>query len=154
MYTVLMAQGSTRQFLKCSRQRSSSRQPSRQSNLLRSETDQHRGEQDGQRHCRQQEECDEISNEVKIMLIKGFIEKNTQQPKPLERRSARRTALLFEQGCKYSHILMAVNQELLLDTKHVQEQCSEITLNMFGSVHKRHRQDHTPTTTQRVGALP
>ena len=27
---------------------------------------------------------------------------------------------------------MTVNQELLLDTKHVQEQCSEITLHMFG----------------------
>ena len=43
------------------------------------------------------------------------------------------------QAYKYSHIPMTVIEELLLDTKHVQEQCSEITLNMFGRVHKRHR---------------
>ena len=54
-----------------------------------------------------------------------------------------------EQECKYSHIPMTVNQESLLNTKHVQEQCSEITLSMFGSVHKRHRQNHTPTTTKK-----
>ena len=47
--------------------------------------------------------------------------------------------------CKYSHIPMTMNQELLLDTKHVQEQCSEVTLNMFGSVHER---DIDKTTVQ------
>ena len=63
-------------------------------------------------------------------------------------------SFIEKQGlCKYSHNPMTVNQELLLDTKHVQEQRSDITWNMFGSVHKRHRQDHTPTTTKRVGAL-
>ena len=44
---------------------------------LQNETDLHRGEQDGQRHCRQR------SNEMKSILIKicwtnNFIEKNTQ----------------------------------------------------------------------------
>ena len=48
-----------------------------------------------------QEKCDEISNEMKSMLIKicwpkDFVEKNNQ-PKQSERRSARRTALLVEQ---------------------------------------------------------
>ena len=51
---------------------------------LESETNQHQGEQDRQRHCRQQAgKCDEITNEAKIMLIKtcwtkDFIKKNTQ----------------------------------------------------------------------------
>ena len=74
--------------------------------------------------------------------------KTTSRTHKPPKRSARRTALLVEQGCKYSHIPTSVSQELLSDTEHVQEQCSEITLNMFGSVHKRHRQDHTPTTTK------
>ena len=60
------------------------------------------------------------------------MERTHNQPKQLERRSARRTALLVEQGCKCSHIPVTVNQELLLSTKHVQEQCSEITLTLFG----------------------
>ena len=105
-----------------------------------------------------QEKCDEISNEVKIMLIKtcrtkDFIEKNTTSRSSLERRSARRTALLVEQGCTYSHIPMTVNQELLVDTKHVQEQKGATTLNMFWTTN-RHQRDHTPTTTKTVGALP
>ena len=37
-----------------------------------------------------------------------------------------------EQWCKYSHIPMTVNQELLLDTKRVQRQYSEITLTLLG----------------------
>ena len=37
-----------------------------------------------------------------------------------------------EQGCKYSHIPMTVNQELLSNTKHVQEQKGAITLTLFG----------------------
>ena len=71
------------------------------------------------------------------MLIKTcwkkdfFYKKNTHnQPKQLERRNARKTALLVEQGCKYSHIPTTVNQELLLDTRHVQEQCSAITFDL------------------------
>ena len=57
---VASPKGSMRQVLR--RRRSNSRRPSRSSsrqhlkhsNPLRSETDLHRGEQDGQRHCRQQ----------------------------------------------------------------------------------------------------
>ena len=80
---ALSPQGSMRQLLKRSRRgsSSSSRKPSRfssrqhsdQSNLLRSETDQHH----------------EISNEMKSMLIKicwkkDFIEENIQNTQPAE----------------------------------------------------------------------
>ena len=79
--------------------------------------------------------------------------KRTQnQPKQLDRRSARRTARLVEQGCKYSHIPMTVNQELLSNTKHVQEQKGAITLTLFGPP-----RDIDKTTLQqprRDGALP
>ena len=45
---------------------------------------------------------------------------------------------------------MTVHQQLLLDTKHVQEERSAVTLNMLGSVHKRHRCDDTQTSAKRV----
>ena len=110
-----------------------------------------------------QEKCDEISNAMKIMLIKtcwkkGFIHMNIQDLQPAEAvgatKCSQNNATRRTRSVKYSHIPRTMNQELLQDAKHVQEQCNEITLNMFGSVHKRHRQDHTPTTTKRFGALP
>ena len=56
---------------------------------------------------------------IKICWKKDFIEQeHDSQSKQSERRSARRTALLVEQGCKYSPIPMTVNQELLSNTKH------------------------------------
>ena len=94
------------------------------------------------------EKCDEIPNEMKRMLIKtcwkkDFIEKNTQpgdavgatkcyQSMQSERQRARRTPLLVVQGCECSHILMTVNQELLSNTIHVQEQKGAITQTLFG----------------------
>ena len=143
-----------------------------------------------------QDRCDEISNEMKSMLIKicwnkDFIEKKIQDIQPEEAVGAAMcsqnsavstnphlsclvvTALLksnkkqassesshsrdlvhphifpfkknvltfFKRKCvfffvffyfSYSHIPMTVNQELLLDTKRVQRECSEITLTLFG----------------------
>ena len=72
-----LTQGSTRQFLKCSRQRSSSRQHSKQSNLLRVKQI-YVGvyKIDSNTAGSKQETCDEISNEVNWK--KDFIEKNTQ----------------------------------------------------------------------------
>ena len=84
---------------------------------------------------------------IKICCKKDFIEKDLEDLQPAETKCSQNN-LLVEQGCKYSHIPMTVRQELLSDTEHAQEQCSEITLKMCGSVHKRHRQDHTPTTTK------
>ena len=59
--------------------------------------------------------------------------------------------MLVGQGCKFSHIPMTVNQELLSNTKHVQEQKGAITLTLFGPP-----RDIDKTTLQqphRVGAL-
>ena len=101
----MQPQGLTRQFLKCSRQRSSSRQHStmrvKQTSIGVNKIDSHIVGS-------KQENCDEISNEMKSMLIKicwtkDVIEQNIQNL-----------------------------QELLLDTKHVPKQCSEITLSLFG----------------------
>ena len=52
--------------------------------------------------------------------------------------------MFFHVFCEYSHIPMAVNQELLLDTTRVQRQGSEITLILFG----RPPQDMDKTTLQ------
>ena len=123
-----------RQFLKCSRRRtssdssSSSRQHSRLSNLLRVK----RicigvSKMDSDIAGSKQESCNEISNEMKSICRSRFVgrrfslkgtSRTYNQPKKFERRSARRTALLVEQGCKYSHIPMTRNQELSLDTEH------------------------------------
>ena len=43
---------------------------------------------------------------------------------------------------------MTVNQELLSNTKPVQEQKGAITLTSFWTTTTRHGQDHTPTTTK------
>ena len=109
-----------------SRQRSSSRQHSKQSNLLGVKQiyiglNKMKSGSAGSK----QEKFDEFSNEMKSMLIKicwtkDFIEKNIRtynQPKQLERRSARRTAL-------------PEKQVLSLDTKHVQKAggCNHVDL--------------------------
>ena len=78
-----------------------------------------------------QERCDDISNEMKSMHV-------DQDPGHTTSGSSWSDEVLAEQRhsssreCKYSHIPMTVNQELLLDTKRVQRQCSEVTLTLFG----------------------
>ena len=83
------------------------------------------------------EKCDEISNEMDSMLIKicwekHFIDKNTQPAEAVGATKCPQNSDTRREGCKYSHIPMTVNQELLSQTKHVQEQKGAITLTLFG----------------------
>ena len=127
---------------------------------LESKTDQHQVNKiDSDTAGSKQEKCDEISNEMKSVLIKicwtkGFFKKK----KHTTSRSSRTDEVLAEQrcsssrGCQYSHIPMTVNQELLSYTKHVQEQKGAITLTLFGP--PRDIDKTTFQQPQRVGALP
>ena len=141
-------------------QSSSSRQPSRLSNLLRVKQINIKDEQDRQRHCRQQAgkvrrdfERDE-EHVDQDLLDEGFsLQRTLNQPKQSARRSARRTALLVEPVCNYSHIPMTVNEELMSNTKHVQVQKGAITLTLFLGP-PRDIEKTTLQQPQRVGALP
>ena len=156
-----------RQFLKCSRRRSSSsRRPSRSSsrrhsmmsNLLRvKQISIGVNKIDSDTAGSKQEKCDESSNEMKRMLIKicwtkDFIEKNTQPVEAVGATKCSQNSATLRTWCQYSHFRMAVNQKLLSNTKHIQEQTGAITLTLFGPPRDIYKT--TLQQPQRVGALP
>ena len=76
------------------------------------------------------------SRSIKGYRFPNFLRCFLQRLLVLWRRSSRtltsrRESIWRSKRCKYSHIPMTVNQELLSNTKHVQEQKGAITLTLI-----------------------